>query len=179
MRFRVYAGSADLAPMVDVAMAAGAANGDTEHDSVDSLRVELSNMTHVDPREDVILAFVDERLVAFSSIEWADSTDGERHYRSLGDVHPDWRRRGIGTAMMARNERRLTEIASGHRFTGPTKLMTWLDDLDHGGIALARQRGYERVRVYHHMARPDMDGIDAPPLADGLELRPISRQQLP
>jgi len=179
LRFRPYAGGADLPAMVDVASAAGAANGDTEHDTVDSMRVEFSNMTHVDPSQDVILAFIHDRLIAFSSIEWADSTDGERHYRSLGDVHPDWRRRGIGTAMMARNERRLAEIASGHEFAGPRKLMTWLHDLDHGGIALSRQRGYEQVRVYHHMVRPDMDGIDAPPLAAGLEVRPVSRQQLP
>ena len=45
-------------------------------------------MTRVDPREDVLLGFVGERLVANSLIEWADTSYGERHFNSLGWCTP-------------------------------------------------------------------------------------------
>ena len=88
LRFRTYAGDADLPAMAEVANAANAANGDTEFVSAGSLGVWVANLSHIDPHEDVVLAFVHDRLVAWSFIEWADTSDGERHYRCFGDVHP-------------------------------------------------------------------------------------------
>jgi ribosomal protein S18 acetylase RimI-like enzyme len=41
------------------------------------------------------------------------------------------------------------------------------------------ERGYERVRVYHHLVRPDLDDILVPPLPVGLEVRPMTPELLP
>jgi ribosomal protein S18 acetylase RimI-like enzyme len=127
----------------------------------------------------VVLGFVGDRLAVFSSIEYADTSDGERHYRSLGNLHPDFRRRGLGRALMAFNEGLLRDHATREPYPGPPKLITWLDDPNTAGIELARQRGYHKVRVYHHMTRPDMEGIDVPPLPAGIEVRPVTREMLP
>jgi ribosomal protein S18 acetylase RimI-like enzyme len=35
------------------------------------------------------------------------------------------------------------------------------------------------VRIYHHLVRPDMEGIHVPPLPDGLEVRPVTPELLP
>ena len=59
-------------------------------------------------------------------------------------MHPDWRWRGLGRAMMAHSERQLRELAERETFDGPRKLVTWLDDPNLGGLELARQRGYRR-----------------------------------
>ncbi len=178
LRFRTYTGEEDAPAMAEVAQAANVANGDTEYISAASIAIDMANRTHIDPREDVVLALVGDRLVAWSSIEWSDTSDGERHYRSFGDVHPDWRRRGIGRALLGRNEARLRELAAGHEHPGPRMLMTWLNDRDEGGIALATARGYRRVRIYHHMVRPDLEAIEVPPMPEGLETRPLQRKQL-
>ncbi len=179
LRLRAYGGEADIPAMVEVANAFNEANGETERWSVEMMRNELGSPSHVGPGEAMVLAFVGDRLVAYSSIEYADTADGERHYRSLGIMHPDWRRRGLGRAMMAQAETRLRDLAARQAYPGPCKLTTWLDDPNTGGIELARQRGYRKVRVYHHMTRPDMEDIEVAPLPDGIEVRPITRAMLP
>ncbi|MEA2026497.1 MAG: GNAT family N-acetyltransferase, partial [Chloroflexota bacterium] len=162
--FRPYRGEEDLLPLVELLRAADEANGEEMVASIDRLRVHYRNMTRIDPTRDVILGFVDDRLVAHSFIEWADTAYGERHFNSLGSIHPDWRRRGIGGAMMARNETRLLEIVTAQNRDGTPVLTTWMQDLDLGAIALAKQRGYEHARVYHHMVCPTLDDITVLPL---------------
>ena len=179
LRFRHYAGESDIRAMVEVANAFNEANGEKERWSVEMMRSELRSPTHIAPEEGMLLGFVGDRLAVYSSIEYADTTDGERHYRSLGRTEPHFRRRGLGRAMMAFNEESLRSLAASEAYPGPCKLITWLDDPDIGGIELARQRGYERVRVYHHMTRPDMEDIDVAPLPPGIEVRPVTCRMLP
>jgi ribosomal protein S18 acetylase RimI-like enzyme len=179
LRFRFYRGEGDIPAIVEVDNAYWESMGETERWSVETLQNELRHPTHLPPTEARVLAFVDARLVADSSIEYEDTTDGERHYHSVGHIHPDWRRRGLGRAMMADSERRLRELATREAHPGPRKLITWLDDPNLGGIALARERGYRKVRIYHHMTRPDMDDIDVAPLPEGIEVRPVTRAMLP
>jgi ribosomal protein S18 acetylase RimI-like enzyme len=164
---------------VDLHRVVNRADGNTEVKTADELRLAFEHWTHVDPREDGILAFVDDQLVATSHIDWLDSNDGRRFYISQGLVHPDWRRRGIGGALMSRNEGRLAKIAASHDRSRPQVLVTVAEDSDAGAIALARSRGYERVRVYHHLVRPDMEDIVVPPMPEGLEVRTITREELP
>jgi mycothiol synthase len=179
LRFRYYGGEDDIPAMAEVANAFNEANGEKERWSVDMMRAEFRSPTHLPPEEGMLLGFVGDRLAVYASIEYSDTSDGERHYRSLGNLHPDFRRRGLGRALMAFSEDRLRDLAAGDAYSGPCKLITWLDDPNTGGIELARQRGYEKVRVYHHMTRPDMEGIDVPPLSDGIEVRPVTRAMLP
>lgn len=179
LRFRYYGGEDDIPAMAEVANAFNEANGEKERWSVEMMRAEFRSPTHVAPEEGMLLGFVGDRLAVYSSIEYSDTSDGERHYRSVGNLHPDFRRRGLGTAMMAFNEGLLQEIAAGEAHPGPRRLITWLDDANTGGLELARQRGYQKVRVYHHMTRPDMEDIDVPPLPVGIEVRAVTREMLP
>jgi GNAT superfamily N-acetyltransferase len=179
LHFRAYVGEADIPAMVELYRAVAQDLGVPELPTVEQQRNEMANPTHIDPTQDHIQAFVGERLVATTSLEWADTATGQRLYNSRGWVHPEWRRCGIGSAMLKRNEARLTEFAATHQHTQPPMLMTWLEDEDHGGRALFAAAGYRQVRVYRHMTRPDMDDIYTPPLADGLEVRPVTRELLP
>jgi mycothiol synthase len=179
LHFRAYAGEADIPAMVELYQAVAQDFGVPDVYTVEQQRNELANPTNIDPTRDFIQAFVGERLVATTWMEWADTASGQRLYRSRGWVHPEWRGRGIGAAMLTRNEARLTELGATHQHAQPPMLMTWLGDEDRGGKALFAARGYRKVRVYCHMTRPDMHDIDAPLLADGLELRPVARELLP
>jgi ribosomal protein S18 acetylase RimI-like enzyme len=179
LRFRFYVDESDVPALVNVANAFNEAMGQTERWTTEMMALQVRHPSHVPPQQGSLLAFVGDDLVADSSIEFSDTTGGERHYRSLGRIHPDWARRGLGTAMMAFNEGLLLDLARGEAYRGPQKLITWLEDQDVGGIELALRRGYEKVRVYHHMTRPDMDDIDVPPLPEGVEVRPVTAELLP
>lgn len=178
LRFRAYRDERDVAPVVEVYNAANLANGLTEVCTVAAMRNELGHLSHIDPREDFLLAFVGDRLTAVSRIGWADTTDGVRYYHSDGHVHPEWRRRGIGSAMLARNEARITEIAAGHDLREQPRLISWVEDGDPGALALFSGNGYARARVFHHMVRPDLDDIWLPPVPHGLEVRAVEPAQL-
>ena len=179
LRFRFYAGEADIPSMVGVINAFNEATGEVERWDVETLGNDLRHPTHIPPQEGILLGFVGETMIAYSSVEFSDTTDGERHYRSHGSIHPDWMRRGIGGAMLADAERRLVELAREQAYPGPRRIITWLDDGDAGGLALVQQRGYERVRVYHHMTRPHLEDIDIAPLPEGVVARPATRAEMP
>ena len=85
--------------IADLLQASYEAHGDTIHVDPEVIRVETRHLVNVDPRQDMILGFVGDRLVARSLLTWADSPDEKaRHYQSWGDIHPEWRRRGLGRA---------------------------------------------------------------------------------
>lgn len=179
LRFRTYAGTDDIGGMASVIRAANAANGESEYVSDEYFRSQVVNYTHFPPGQARLLALVGGKIVACSVFEQADTTAGVRNYSSYGSVDPEWRRRGIGTAMAAWNEARLLELADEQRHPGGSALTTWIEEADVGATALARSRGYRQTRVGFHMVRPDMAEIDVPPMPDGLEVRPITRDDLP
>jgi mycothiol synthase len=105
---------------------------------------------------------------------WVDTTDGLREYVSRGHVHPAWRRRGVGTAILERNEARMRALAAAHD-TERTKVMgTFADERRPGAVALATSHGYTPERFFFDMLRPHLNQIEVPPLPAGLELHTVN-----
>ncbi len=177
LRFRQYRGPQDHAEMHRVHQAAAAANGIDEAITIDQMDIAYANHVNCDHERDIVLAVVDGALVAYARVFWQDLVEGGRSYENFGFVHPDWRRRGIGTALHRHNEARLREIASGHPEMAPKWLSSEAADLDAGNDALLRGTGYEIVRYFYEMVAEPLDEIEAPPMPDGIELRPVTRDQ--
>jgi mycothiol synthase len=131
-----------------------------------------------DPARDAVVVELDGRVIGFRDAEWVDTNDGLREYRLGGNVHPDWRRRGIGTWLLRDSEaharRRAVEVPSDR----PHFFGTWQPNTAAGALALMEREGYRPVRYFFDMARPTMDDIVEPPLPEGLEIRPVSADQL-
>jgi GNAT superfamily N-acetyltransferase len=179
IRFRTYAGPQDVLPLTEVANAAAQADAVTDVWAPEMLRLEIELATHGDPREDVLIATIEGRPVAFARMDWSDTTDGDRHYWSEGHVHPAWRRRGIGAVLLDLSEARRRVVAASHDHIGRRFLVSEVHDGDRGGLALLAARGYERVRLYRHMVRADLEDVVVPSMPDGLEVRPITPDLLP
>lgn len=180
LTLRPYAGEPDVADIVRVSNLEFAADHVPEH-------VELANQLayyrhptdKFDPARDVTLAEVDGVVVAYGSIYWVDTNDGDfREYRVDGRVDPAWRRRGIGTALLRRNEELARALAAGHRTERKTALGTWSGDTQPGDIGLLEANGYQQVRWFFDMTRPNLDNIELPPMPDGLEVRPVAAEQV-
>jgi len=177
LRFRHYRGEEDLPAMLLVYTAAHAADGLEEVTTLEQMKLNYATLVNCDPARDIVLAEVDEELVAYARVFWTDLVEGGRSYENFGFVHPGWRRRGIGTAMHRYNEQRLREIASEHPQVSPKWLSSEGVDADPGNTALLIGDGYVPARYFYDMVAPSLDGITAPPMPEGVELRPPTRDQ--
>ena len=103
---RPYAGEADVAAIVRISNAENEAGE----------RVWLGTPSEqFDARRDIVVAELEGEVVAFAGQEWIDLREGDRRsYRVWGSVDPAHRRRGIGTALLADNERRARALAATH-----------------------------------------------------------------
>ncbi len=157
-------------------------DGEIEHHSFQGFANYYHHLERCDPARDLVVAEIDGQLVAYARVEWNDSNDGERWYEGVGIVHPDWRRRGIGTQLLAWTEQRRNELAAEHATAGGTidrvrALTTYTSDGDRGAKVLLEGTGYTAFRRFASMERPDLDDLPVAPLPDGLEIRPIGRER--
>ena len=82
--------------------------------TAEDLQRRLAPSPTFDPTRDVLVVTLDERMIGYSAVSWWTEADGTRLYLSLGWLVPDWRRRGIGTAMLHWAEGRCRELAASH-----------------------------------------------------------------
>jgi mycothiol synthase len=165
----------DLPEFVRITNAANDADGIDEHSSqagmANWLRTPSDNF---DPARDIVVATAEGSVVGYGVVDWVQTTDGRREYRTRGHVDPAWRRRGIGAAILTHNEARMREIAAGHPDDMPKGYGAFAPERRIGAVALLAGAGYEPVRYFFDMLRPDLDGVDESPLPDGMEIRTVN-----
>lgn len=179
LELRPYAGPADLPAIVRVTNAEHEADRLPWRTTTEELAAEYGHPSEqFDPARDVMIAELDGEMVAFTDCTWVDTTDGLRDYRISGAVHPDWRRRGIGTSLLHRNEVRAYALAAAHDTDRPKVLGLFCGEHQAGRLAIAERAGYEPVRWFFEMARP-LDEVPAiPDLPEGIEVRPVTADKM-
>lgn len=178
LRLRGYAGPSDVADIVRVYNAAAAADRVDEVWSEEGLTAWLSHPSEqFDPARDVVICELDGRMVGAGRLEWADSRDGQfRDYRLFGTVDPAFHGQGIGTALLADLEARAHAMAATHEHDRESTLMSFAP-AGRPSEALLQANGYVPVRWFIDMVRPTLDGIEEPPMPEGIELRPVTEDQ--
>ena len=172
LTFRRFRGEADYPIMVAILDACNVADRLDFINTVDEIAWVFAHLKNCEPERDMLFAEVSGETVAFSRVWWVEEGEGERLYKSLGFVRPDWRRRGLGTAMLRYNERHLREIASGHPEEHRKLFRVWATDTEDGAQALFAGAGYEPVRHMIMMTRPTGQPLPDAPMPAGLEVRP-------
>lgn len=172
LRFRPFAGDADVAGLATVMQVAFAADGLDWYPTPGSLANELAHSPNEDPRRDAVVAEVDGRIVAFGRAGW--SVRGARHvYHTSGEVLPEFRRLGIGGAILRAEQARLREIAKDHPQDADRVFAAEVIEGQHGAEMLLSRDGYGPVRWFWEMSRPLAEPIEPLDLPSGLELRPL------
>lgn len=172
---RPWSGEEDVPAFVRIVNAEYAADGIEERRTVEGERSWMSNPSEqFDALRDVVVAELDGRPVGVAGHDWADTRDGKfREYRLWGYVDPAYRRRGIGRMLLADNERRAVVLASGHASDRPRVFGSFSAE-GRPAAQLLQRSGYEVVRWFFDMVRPDLDGLEDVPLPPGLEVRPVT-----
>lgn len=177
LRLRRYRGEDDLPGMLRVYSAAHEADGIEEVTSLEQFRLNYATLVNCDPARDIVLGEVEGEVIAYARVFWTDLVEGGRSYECFGFVHPEWRRRGVGSMLLRHDEARLREIAAGHPDVAPKWLASEGVDADAGNATMLRRAGYRPVRYFYDMVAPTLDGIVEPPMPDGVELRQVTREQ--
>jgi len=165
----------DLSDFVRIGNAANEADGIDERSSEAGLaNWLLADRANYHPAADLVVATVDGQMAGYGFVDWVETGEGTRQYRTRGHVDPAWRRQGVGTAILAHNEARLVEIAAGHPDDLPRVFGAFAPERRVGAVALVTGAGYQPVRYFFDMVRPTLDEIDLPPLPEGMEIRGVS-----
>jgi ribosomal protein S18 acetylase RimI-like enzyme len=163
--------------MVALLDACAEADGLDYANSVGDLRLLFAHLVRCDPYRDMLFAEVDGRVIAYGRVWWKEESTGGRIYPFHGFVHPAWRRKGLGTAILCYNEFRLREIAREHR-PGGKSFQVWASDREAGAHALFLGAGYRPARYMIEMARRTDVPLREAPLPAGLEVRPVQPVQI-
>ncbi|HEX5015767.1 MAG TPA: GNAT family N-acetyltransferase [Candidatus Limnocylindrales bacterium] len=179
LRFRHFAGPSDYPGINDTANDAREANGVHFQTSIEGLTLfyESLDRAHCDTRRDLVIVEVDGQIVAYGRTEWQDDTEARIH-PVVCFVRSAWRGRGIGRALLATLEERAIAAAAENA----TDRESFLQAETLGDAAaddLLARTGYEAVRHFYVMVRPNLDPLADAPMPDGLEIRPVTEAHLP
>jgi mycothiol synthase len=80
--------------------------------------------------------------------------------------------------MLRWNEEHLRALAAGHPADRSLFFDSWAMQGEQGAHALFRSEGYAPARCFFDMVRPALDDLPDAPLPDGLEIRPVRREDI-
>ncbi|HKZ68658.1 MAG TPA: GNAT family N-acetyltransferase, partial [Anaerolineales bacterium] len=171
--FRHFRGESDYPGMVAALNASEAANGVERIATVDEITNNYAHLVNCDLARDMIIAEVDGAIVGYGRVEWYQESSGARLYSHIGFLKPEWRRKRIGAAILRWSQERLRQIAAEHAEDGRRWFQGFTSDTAVGLETMLRKDGYEAVRHFYQMVRPDLENIPDFPLPPGLEVRPV------
>ncbi len=176
LSFRHFKGESDYPGMLAVTQACREADGVEEVDTLEDIARRYSKLKNCDPYKDMVMVEADGKLIGFTRVAWQEELDGTRVYRHFGLLQPGWRGKGIGTALLRRNENHLREIARSHPQSAPKFFEGGTYDNVTGLVGLFESEGYKPVRHGYDMVRPDLENLPDVSLPEGIEVRPVDKE---
>ncbi|MBU1227037.1 MAG: GNAT family N-acetyltransferase [Actinobacteria bacterium] len=179
MSSRPFGDENDYQAVADLVVAEARADGqDDAVVTAEDVETTYRNTEHMDLSRDFRFVEVDGAAVAYVTTRWWDEVEGPRIYRHMCKVAPQWRGRGIGTAMLEWARGHLAERAETHHTDRPRVYRTDVDQQGADGAVLLEAAGYRAIQHSAGLVRPNLDDIPQAPLPDGAEVRPVTEDQL-
>jgi mycothiol synthase len=172
--FRKWRGPEDLPGMRDALNASEVADGLERVVTVEELANSYRHLRNSNLDTDFAIAEINGEIVGYVRVEWFQNAAKERIYTHVAFFKPEWRRKGLGTALLAWAENRLREIASEHPNDGAKYFDRFVNDKSVGLEVMLQKADYKPARYGVNMVRPTLDDIPDNPLPAGLEVRPVT-----
>jgi len=177
--FRRWRGIDDIEGMAAANARLRAHLGVLEPIDVAAMRHRYTHLVNSDPAVDCILVERDGAVRGYARVEWHDLADGDRIYDSTLLLEPSAWGLGLAEAMLGWSERRAAEQAGEHPTDRRSHLAKGLFVGDTSLEAALLAGGYEAVRWYAEMLRPDMEDLPDVVLPDGYTVRAPEQHELP
>ncbi len=177
LTFRPFQGDADYLCLAAIETASENADNLPVQVSAADVAEHISHIPRFDPFHDLVIVQVDGQEAGYGYVRWW-SDPSRCTYGLAGYILPEWRRKGIGQALLAWLEKRALVIAREQEFakenstTLPSFFHVNATQYQLGLHALARQAGYGVKESWVLMVRPSLENIPAAPLPEGLAVRP-------
>ena len=139
---RPFGGPGDYPRMVEVRSACDPVDGTDEVVTVEDLANFIGNPVGFDPARDVLLAEVDGQVVGYGWVSHRLEAAGDEIHIVRGYIHPSWRRRGLGSALMDRMEARALDWESRPEGRRLSFLQTFVSDTEAAAQAFVHGRGF-------------------------------------
>jgi mycothiol synthase len=128
--------------------------------------------------QNVLFAFHGEEMIAALRLSWWTEADGTWLYLHLGRVVPEWRGRGLGTAMLHWAEERIRALATEHPTHGKAVFGANASSTEKTATELLLNEGYRCVHINAVMDFTDFGMLFEPHLPVKIELRCVRPDQL-
>src|SRR6476659_8498106 len=102
LQARFFQDASDFERLSELTIAASLEDGIPYVPTAENLQVEMDAADGADPVDDVVFVEVDGRVIGAAGVERVVRESGP-NYQIWGTVHPDVRRRGLGTALLGWN----------------------------------------------------------------------------
>jgi mycothiol synthase len=175
LRFRRFRDNSDFDQMARVIEACKKTDGIERTTTGESLARFYHHQTNWKATSDIVYAESDGLVVGYGAVFWYYEADGTFIGWHLGFVLPAWRERGLGRALLQRNEQRLWEIKTSQP-PAPCFLQVEATDTEQARIKLLEHAGYVPVRYTNRMLRMLDEPIPNIPLPQNITLRPVQPQ---
>lgn len=179
-RARPYVGAPDHTSMAEVLASHRERQQDPERPTAEQMDVAYAHLTDCDPDTDIAIIEAAGDTVAYCRASWADRTDGLRDCIVFTPTHSAHIAEPLFTALADAQEAHMqpwAEAAPQARFMAfsshpgpglePTGEAAWLE-----------ARGYEATEWGASLVRPHLDDIPERELPDGVEVRPVTPDQM-
>lgn len=142
--------------------------------TLEEMRAELADPNSELARDTIAGFAAGGTLTCYGHVRGRAQATRRRLVQLDGQVHPDWRRRGLGSAVLTwsgeRARQRLSETTTPDTADLPTLLEVWSDARAADRRALFERHGFAPVRYYEDMRRPLAEPLPDASLPAGLRL---------
>lgn len=148
--------------------------------SLDGLYADLAQSVATGEQDRWLIAQVGEGAAGYSQVaSWCEEDGVSVHFIG-GWVLPEWRGRGIGTAMLRWGEALARRLAAAQHSRRRVEFAANASCTEHDATALLRNEGYHVAFTTLEMRHDISARVPAaPPLPAGLELRPVLPEHHP
>lgn len=173
LNFRHFRGESDYSYIAAVLIASESADNTERKVTADDIANAYQHLNNCDPYRDIIIVEVAGGMIGYSRGWWRDESITGRLYEHNGFLIPEWRRKGIGHAMLFWMENRLRDIAATHPPETAKFFQVDVSQFQKGTAIMLERSGYQPMRYFYEMVRPTLDDIPELPLPDGLVIHPV------